>query len=62
MIKDKIVKELKSNPEGFTISELASKLNTTRNTVAITFAYLEGAEKISIRKVGMAKIHYWKGD
>ena len=59
-IKERIIKELKLNPEGFTISELASKLKTSRNTVAIVFAYLEGADSISIRKAGMAKIHYWK--
>ena len=59
-IRDIIIKELKHSQNGFTISELASKLKTSRNTIAIVFAYLEGADKISIRKAGMAKIHYWK--
>ena len=58
-IRERVIAELKNNPDGFTISELASRLKITRNTVAVVFAYLEGAEKISIRQAGMAKIHYW---
>ncbi len=60
MIRDKIIKELKSSKEGNTISELAKKLKTSRNTVAIVFAFLEGAGKVSVRKAGMAKIYYWR--
>ena len=59
-IRERIVKELKGNEAGFTVSELASKLKVSRHTVSNTFAYLEGADKIQIRKAGMAKIHYWK--
>ena len=59
-MRNLVIKELKEHPEGFTISELASKLKISRNTIAITFAYLEGAGKVSIRKVGMAKIYSWK--
>lgn len=59
MNRQKIINELKKNKEGFTVSELASKLKTSRNTVSIAFAFLEGAEKVSIRKAGMAKIYYW---
>ena len=58
--RDIVIKALKSNKDGFTISELANKLNLTRNTIAIAFAFLEGANKVSIRKAGMAKIYYWK--
>ncbi|VVB78913.1 Uncharacterised protein [uncultured archaeon] len=60
MIKDKIISELKVNKEGSTISEMAKKLKTSRNTVAIAFAFLEGAEKVTIRKVGMAKVYFWR--
>ncbi|MBI2147566.1 hypothetical protein HYU19_03745 [Candidatus Woesearchaeota archaeon] len=60
MERDQVIAELRKAPEGYTISELASKLKTTRNTIAIILAYLEGAGKITIRQAGMAKIHYWK--
>ncbi len=59
-MKETVIKELKKRKEGFTVSELASKLKVSRHTIANVFAFLEGAEKVSIRKVGMAKIHYWK--
>lgn len=55
-----IIKELKKNENGFTISELSKKLNLSRQTVANCFAFLEGAEKVKIRKVGMAKIYFWR--
>jgi hypothetical protein len=60
-IRERIIDELRRKKDGYTISELALKLRTTRNTVAIAFAFLEGAEKVSVRKVGMAKIYYWRG-
>ncbi len=55
-----IIKELKKNPNGFTISELSKKLNLSRQTIANCFAFLEGAQKVKIRKVGMAKIYFWE--
>ena len=57
--REKIIKELKKNPNGFTVSELSKKLNISRQTVANCFAFLEGAEKVKIRQVGMAKIYFW---
>lgn len=59
-IRDKIIKEIRTSREGCTISELAEKLGTSRNTVAIVFAFLEGAKKVHIRKTGMAKIYFWE--
>lgn len=61
MYREKVIKELKKHKEGFIVSELALKLKTSRQTIALVFSYLEGAGKVSIRKVGMAKIYYWKG-
>lgn len=58
-IRDKIAKELKKNPNGYTISELAKILKISRQTVSNSFAFLEGANRVKIRKVGMAKIYYW---
>ena len=58
--REKIIKELKKNPNGFTISELSKKLGISRQTIANCFAFLEGAEKVKIRQAGMAKIYFWK--
>ena len=58
--RDVIIRELKKNSNGFTISELAKKLNLSRQTIANCFAFLEGAEKVKIRKAGMAKIYFWE--
>ena len=57
--REKIITELKKNSTGYTISELSKKLNLSRQTVANCFAFLEGAQKVNIRNVGMAKIYYW---
>ena len=57
--RNKIVAELKISQTGYTISELSKKLKLSRQTIANCFAFLEGAQKVNIRKVGMAKIYYW---
>jgi len=58
--RDLIIEELKKHKQGYTVSELATKLKLSRHTISLIFAYLEGANKITIRKAGMAKIYYWK--
>ena len=60
MDKEEVIRELKHSKDGFTVSELSSKMKVSRHTVANVFAYLEGAGKISVRKAGMAKIYHWK--
>lgn len=57
--KEKIISELKSKKEGYTITEISKKLNFSRQTISNCFAFLEGAKKVNIRKTGMAKIYYW---
>jgi len=57
--RNKIIKELKKNSNGFTVSELSKKLNVSRQTIANCFAFLEGARKVKIRQAGMAKIYFW---
>ncbi len=56
--RKRIAKELKKNPDGFTISELSKKMNASRQTVANCFAFLEGAGMVKIRRAGMAKIYF----
>ena len=57
--REKIIRKLEKNPNGFTVSELSKKLNISRQTIANCFAFLEGAEKVKIRQAGMAKIYFW---
>jgi len=59
--REKILKELKKNLRGFTVSELSKKLGISRHIVANCFAFLEGAKKVKIRQTGMAKIYFWSG-
>ncbi len=57
--REKIIKELKEDIKGFTVSELSKKLCVSRQTVTNCFAFLEGAEKVKTRQTGMAKIYFW---
>ena len=38
--REKIIKELEKNPNGFTVSELSKKLNISRQTIANCFEFL----------------------
>ena len=58
--KNKIVKLLKKSPRGLTITDLAKKVSCSRHTITIALAELVGADNIEVRKVNMAKLHYWK--
>lgn len=51
---------LRKNTDGLTVTEIASILKISRNTVAVALAELKGAEMLRIRPVGMAKLHYLK--
>ena len=57
--RGKIIKELKQNLRGFTVSELSKKLGISRQTVTSCFAFLEGAKKVKTRQTGMARIYFW---
>ena len=57
---DKIIELLNKNEYGLTIAEICRRLKTTRNTISISIARLEGAGKVNIKKVGMAKIYSLK--
>lgn len=45
---------------GLTITELVKLSKLTRSAVRTTLAKLEGAKKVSIRKIGMAKVYILK--
>ena len=59
--KELVIDILKKNKEGLTVVEMANLLKISRNTVAVYLAELKGEGKIWIRKVGMAKLNYWRG-
>jgi len=50
----------KNNKTGSTITELVKVSKLTRSSVRTALAKLEGAKKISFRKVGMAKVYTLK--
>jgi hypothetical protein len=59
--KKRIADVLQKHPEGLSIKDLAKKGNTTRHTVSVALAELKGENRIKIRKVAAAKLHYWLG-
>jgi len=56
----KILELLRKNTDGLTIIEIARALKLSRNTVPVVLAELKGANKIRVRPVGKAKLHYLK--
>jgi len=51
-----ILKLIKSS-EGLTITEIVKKKNLPRSLVRTILAQLEGAHKVYVRKIGMAKVY-----
>lgn len=60
--KDLVIRLLKNSADGLTVVEIANALTISRNTAAVALAELKGADMVRIRPVGMAKLHYFKGD
>ncbi len=54
----KIVRILKKNKQGLSISELAKKLKIHRHTVSRYIMELKGSGVVSVRKVGPTKLCY----
>ncbi len=59
--KELVINLLRKDTDGLTIVEIAGKLKISRNTASVALAELKGEGKIRIRKVGVAKLHYWTG-
>lgn len=59
-MEDKLIKILKKSESGLTITELVKVSKLSRSAVRIILLRLEGAKKVSIRKIGMAKIYSLK--
>ena len=60
-MEKQILKLLGVNKTGLTITELVTISGLSRSQVRTLLARLEGADKIALRKVGMAKIYFLKG-
>lgn len=58
--KELVENLIRKNTDGLTITDIASILKISRNTVAVALAELKGANRLRIREVGMAKLHYLK--
>ena len=52
-----IIGRLEKNPKGLSITELVNLTKLSRSLVRILIARLEGTGKVSMRKVGMAKLY-----
>lgn len=59
-IVNKVEKTLK-NSDGLTITEIVKKTKLNRSAIRTALAKLDGAEKVIVRKIGMAKIYLVKG-
>ena len=59
-VVDDIVSVLKDS-KGLTITEIVEKTKLNRSSVRIALAKLDGAEKVFVRKIGMAKVYFLKG-
>jgi len=60
MINNKILECLKLNLSGLTITDLERESGLKRCEIRIAIAFLLGAEKITERKIGMAKLYILK--
>ena len=53
----KILSALKKTAGGLSITEIVENTNLTRSYVRVAIARLEGAGRVKLRKVGMAKLY-----
>jgi len=61
LIVDKVVTLLKKKKEGLTITEIVNNSNLSRSSIRTALAKLEGAKKVNLRKIGMAKVYTFVG-
>lgn len=56
-VRNKLIKILKENLRGLTITELVKESKLSRSAIIVELAKLEGANKVRVRRAGMAKIY-----
>lgn len=57
VVIDKVVNVLGNNDSGLTITEIVNLSSLSRSSVRTALANLEGGKRVSLRKVGMAKVY-----
>jgi predicted transcriptional regulator len=57
MKEEKVIKILEEKKVGLSITELVNLSKLSRSAVRTSIAKLEGADKISFRNIGMAKVY-----
>lgn len=58
-MEEKISEILIREKRGMSITDLVNASKSTRSAVRTALARLEGAGKVFVRQVGMAKLYYW---
>ena len=58
---EKVYSILKSS-DGLTITDIVKKTKLNRSAIRTALAKLDGAGKVSVRKVGMAKVYLLNGE
>lgn len=53
---------LLEHSSGLTITQISQMLGIARNTVVVSLARLDGAGKVNMKKIGMAKVYSLKSD
>lgn len=56
-VVDNVYSALK-NSGGLTITDLVNKTKLSRSAIRTALAKLDGAERVSVRKIGMAKVYF----
>lgn len=57
IVRKKLIKILQKHPRGKTITELVNISALSRSAILMELAKLEGANKVVVRRAGMAKIY-----
>ncbi len=57
---EKIYSILK-NSDGLSITDIVKKTKLSRSAIRTALAKLDGGEKVSVRKIGMAKVYSLNG-
>jgi len=63
--RDNVVEKVYSildGSDGLTITEIVKKTKLNRSAVRTALAKLDGAERVVIRKIGMAKVYLLNGE
>jgi predicted transcriptional regulator len=58
MKEEKIIKILEKKNRGYSITELVNISKLSRSAIRTSIAKLEGANRISFRNIGMAKVYF----